>query len=465
MYRDQLTWLKQWAERKTHKPLVIRGARQVGKSTLVSLFAEQEGYDLVLLNLERNPEYTDAFNQSDPVNIVNTLSLLLGRSIEPGKSLLFLDEVQVKPEILGVLRYFYEEMPALHVIAAGSLLDFEMVAPTFSMPVGRISYLHMGPMNFTEFLRALGDDNLADYVSSWQIAQEIPPSVHAKLMLRLRQNMAVGGMPEAVAVFAESENYKLCEEVKLDLLGTFSDDFAKYAKQNDHALIRQAFRKSPAIIGRKVKYSEINPDKRAADVARVLDQLGLARVVTKVLKCSANGLPLSAEENDKFFKLLFLDTGLVSTLLNQSYQALQQENVLQVNSGALAEQWVGQALFNSLDSHEQPFLHYWAREQRSSTAEVDYIIAGMGRVIPVEVKSGKSGSLKSLHMFLKEKGSNFAVRFNADLPSLMHASYQLPDQSVKDYDLLSLPLYMAGECRRLIQDNVIAVSLHNNDKE
>jgi len=117
----------------------------------------------------------------------------------------------------------------------------------------------------------------------------------------------------------------------------------------------------------------------------------------------------------------------------------------------LAEQWVGQALLNSLDSHEQPFLHYWAREQRSSSAEVDYIIAGMSKVIPVEVKAGKSGSLKSLHVFLKEKKSNFAVRFNADQPSLMHASHQLPDKSVKDYDLLSLPLYMAGECRRLLQ--------------
>jgi predicted AAA+ superfamily ATPase len=450
MYRDQLIWLKQWAERKTHKPLVIRGARQVGKSTLVSLFAESQGLDLVLLNFERNPEYTDIFAQPDPVKIIKTLSLLLGREVEPGKSLLFLDEVQVKPEILGTLRYFYEELSSLHVIAAGSLLDFEMVSPAFSMPVGRISYLHMGPMNFTEFLRAMGDAKLADFVSAWQVGEEIPEAVHHKLMLRLRQNMAVGGMPEAVAAFAEAGSYKLCEEVKQDLLGTFSDDFAKYAKQNDYDLIRQAFRKAPLILGRKVKYSEISPDKRSVDVARVLNQLTLARVISKVLRSAANGLPLSAEENDKFFKLLFLDTGLVSTLLNLSYQALQSEDLLQVNSGALAEQWVGQALLHSLDPHEQPYLHYWAREERSSSAEVDYVIAGQGKVIPVEVKAGKSGSLKSMHVFLKEKSSDFAVRFNADRPSLMNASHQLSDGLLKEYQLLSLPLYMAGECRRLL---------------
>lgn len=376
---------------------------------------------------------------------------LLEREIKPGKSLLFLDEVQVKPEILGVLRYFYEELPDLHVIAAGSLLDFEMVSPTFSMPVGRISYMHMGPMNFTEFLCAMGDEKLAEFVRTWQVDEDIPEAIHHKLMLRLRQNIAVGSMPEAVAAFAEAENYKLCEEVKQDLLGTFSDDFAKYAKQNDHDLIRLAFRKSPLILGRKVKYSEISSDKRSVDVARVLDQLTLARVITKVLRSSANGLPLSAEENDKFFKLLFLDTGLVSTLLNLSYQALQGEDLLQVNSGALAEQWVGQALLHSLDPHENPFLHYWAREQRSSSAEVDYVIAVGGKVIPIEVKAGKSGSLKSLHVFLKEKNSDFAVRFNADKPSLMNASHHLSDQSIKEYQLLSLPLYMAGQCRRLLK--------------
>jgi len=450
MYREQLTWLKQWAERKNHKPLVIRGARQVGKSTLVSLFAEYQGLDLIALNFERNPEYTDVFSQPDPVKIISTLSLLLERDITAGKTLLFLDEVQVKPEILGTLRYFYEELPALHVIAAGSLLDFEMVSPAFSMPVGRISYLHMGPMNFTEFLHALGDEKLAEFVRSWQLGEDIPEAIHHKLMQRLRENMAVGGMPEAVAAFAESESYKLCEEVKQDLLGTFSDDFAKYAKQNDHDLIRQAFRKSPLILGRKVKYSEISPDTRSADVARVLNQLTLARVITKVLRSSANGLPLSAEENDKFFKLLFLDTGLVSTLLNLSYQALQADDLLQVNSGALAEQWVGQALLHSLDPHEHPFLHYWAREKSSNAAEVDYVIAGNGKVIPIEVKAGKSGSLKSLHLFLKEKNSDFAVRFNADKPSLLKDTHQLPDQSVKAYQLLSLPLYMAGECRRLM---------------
>jgi hypothetical protein len=450
MYREQVLWLEQWAQRPKHKPLILRGARQVGKSTLVSLFAQQAQLELVTLNFERTPEHAKVFASNDPPQILNMLGLLLNQTIIPGKSLLFLDEVQAQPAVLGALRYFYEELPALHVIAAGSLLDFELAAPRFSMPVGRISYLHLGPMNFTEFLLAVGRDKFAQFLKQWQIGHDILPVVHNELMLWLRRYLAVGGMPEAVAAFAQTGNYKECEEIKQDLLATFTDDFAKYAKPHDHELIRTAFKKAPAMLGQKTQYAAISRDRKAADVARVIQQLCQARVITKVIQSAANGLPLSAEENPSFFKLLFLDTGLVSSLLNLSYQALQAEDVMLVNAGALAEQAVGQALLHSLEAHESPFLHYWAREQRSSSAEVDFVIASGRHVIPVEVKAGKSGSLKSLHLFLKEKPSTLAVRFNADLPSVWQDSHPLADGSVKPYTLLSLPLYLAGECRRLV---------------
>lgn len=456
MYRHCLKNIRGWFEHQSHKPLVLRGARQVGKSTLVRLFSEQQEIELVELNFERNPEYTELFATKDPKAIVANIRLMMNKNLIPEQSILFLDEIQAVPKVLACLRYFYEEMPSLHVIAAGSLLDFELAAPEFSMPVGRISYMHIYPMSFTEFLRAVGEKSLAEYVEQWQVGDEIIAPVHGKLMGLLRQNMAVGGMPEAVKAFSQSSDYRRCEVIKQDLMATFQDDFAKYARHQDQDLIRLSFRKAPSFIGRKVKYSEITRDTDSKRVGKALEQLNMARVVHKVLRTSANGLPLAAEENVKFFKLLFLDVGLVSTMMNVSWQVLQQDLML-INQGALAEQWVGQELLNSLDAHQPPHLHYWARESRSSSAEVDYVIAG-DNPVPVEVKAGKTGSLKSLHLFVREKSAPLAIRLNADMPSLMQISQQQGEQQEGENEaegcrLLSLPLYMAGQIRKLVGMN------------
>jgi len=448
MFRFHLHTLQHWFEQKKHKPLVLRGARQVGKSTLVRLFAEKNNLELVELNFERNPEYADAFASNDPQDILRTLRLLLNKELKAGQSILFLDEIQAQAKVLAVLRYFYEEMPEIHVVAAGSLLDFELASPEFSMPVGRMSYMHLYPMNFTEFLLAMGEHGLAEYVQTWQVGDDIAEPLHQKLMGLLKQCMAVGGMPESVRSFAEASDYRLCETIKHDLLATFADDFSKYARFQDQDLIRLTFRKAPNFIGSKVKYSAIDKTVPASHVAKALQQLSMARVLHKVIRTSANGVPLSAEENDKFFKLLFLDVGLVSTLLKVDWLGLQ-EDVMLVNQGAIAEQWAGQELLASLDCHESPHLHYWARESRSSSAEVDYMIEG-SRPVPVEVKAGKSGSLKSLHLFIREKSVDFAVRLNADRPSLLSDCYEHTDGSLKSYQLLSVPLYMAGQVRRLV---------------
>ena len=450
MYRHNFKFMDRWYEQDNHKPLVMRGARQVGKSTLVRLFSEQKKVELVELNFERNPDYANLFSSNDPKQIVTTMRLMLNKDIRPGQAILFLDEIQAAPKVLACLRYFYEEFPELHVVAAGSLLDFELASLSFSMPVGRISYLNLHPMNFTEFLRAVGEKNLAEFVETWKTSDDLPMPLHQKLMGLLRQCMAVGGMPEAVKSFADLSDYRQAEQIKQDLLATFADDFSKYARHQDQELIRLSFHKAPMFIGRKVKYSEISKDIPTPRVSQSLNQLEKARVLSKVVRTAANGIPLSAEENTKFFKLLFLDVGLVSTMLNVSWQALQ-DDLLLINQGALAEQWVGQELLSSLDSHLTPHLHYWAREARSSSAELDYIIA-TNKPVPVEVKAGKSGSLKSLHLFMKEKSSDIAVRFNADTPSILCDEHELLDGSNKAYTLLSLPLYMAGQVRRILSE-------------
>jgi len=414
------------------------------------MFAEAHQFELIELNFERNPEHADLFSSKNPQQIIATLRLIMNKEIKPSQSILFLDEIQAVPSVLAALRYFYEDMPEQHVVAAGSLLDFELASPSFSMPVGRISYLHIYPMSFCEFLLAVNEPQLAEFLQHWQIGDGLPGPLHQKLMGLLRQNMAVGSMPEAVDAFAQTADYRQCETIKQDLLATFADDFAKYARYQDQELIRLAFRKAPAFIGRKVKYSEISSDSTASSVARSLNQLHLARVIHKVIRCAANGVPLAAEENRKFFKLLFLDVGLISTMFHVSWQVLQDDLML-INQGTLAEQWVGQELLCNLGAHESPHLNYWAREARSSSAEIDYVIA-CAKPVPVEVKAGKSGSLKSLHLFLKEKHADFAVRLNADVPSIMEGKHLLPDGRVQPYRLLSLPLYMAGQVRRLISN-------------
>ena len=438
MWRKRLEDLTRWAHSTPHKPLIIRGARQVGKSTLVSLFAEEQGFSLLTLNFERNPEYADFFQKNDPKTIISLLEVNFNADIIAGKTLLFLDEIQAEPQVLKTLRYFYEEMPDLHIVAAGSLLDFELNSPTYSIPVGRISYLHLHPMGFIEFLFAVGKDKLAQFVQGYQMGDDLPDSIHNLLNQQFKIYSATGGMPEAVVTYAKTESYKKCDAVKQDLLATFQNDFSKYTRHQDIALIRKVFTKTPTLIGKKIKYSNLSPENRAAEVARVVALLNNARVVQKVIKTSANGVPLSAEANHKFYKLIFLDVGLVSTLLNITAEALASDDLLLVNKGAIAEQWIGQALLLSQDSHQALELHYWAREKKSSSAELDYVTAIGSEVVGVEVKAGKTGTLKSLHLFMKEKQHSIAVRFNSEKPVW----------SKRD-KLLSLPLYLAEECSRL----------------
>lgn len=441
MYRNRLEDLKYWANSPTRKPLIIRGARQVGKSTLVSLFTEENNFDLLTINFERNPEHAELFIETNPQKIIALLEIRFNKNIESGNTLLFLDEIQAEPQILKTLRYFYEEMPELHIIAAGSLLDFELNSPTYSIPVGRISYMHLHPMGFTEFLLAVGKNKLAEYITTFHLDETIPDALHQTLLKNLNVFIAVGGMPEAVATYASTGSFKKCEEIKQDLLATFQNDFAKYSNKKSIPLTRKVFAKSPALLGNKIKYSNLSPENKAAEVAGVIELLCNARIIYKVTRTSANGVPLAAEANHKFFKLVFLDSGLVCTLLNLSHQALEADDLMMINSGSLAEQWIGQALLLNQPYNQQPELHYWARERKSSSAELDYVVANANKVIAVEVKAGKTGTLKSLHLFMEEKNHPLAVRFSSKNVSLL-----------TEPRLLSLPLYLAEEFHRLTSE-------------
>jgi len=448
--RSAIQYLINWKDKKIRKPLVIRGARQVGKSFLVRMFAKEAGLDLLEINLEVNDDYADCFTSKGHKQIITLLELKTARKITPGKTLLFLDEIQTAPEILASLRYFYELMPQLHVIAAGSLLEFILEEHTFSMPVGRIEYLHLGPMTFKEFLTGIGRGQLREFIEEFDIQNEFPPAIHAELMGIFRLYCAVGGMPEAVWAYQESGSMLDVDTVKQSILLTYRDDFNKYGRRVKHTRLQKVFQKLPLQVGKKLKYVNLDPNEKSSELKKSLHLLALARVYTPVHHSGANGVPLRAESNAKKQKPLFLDVGLLVAACGMSYaDIVNVDDIALINSGSICEQFIGQHLLYARQYYEEPELFYWRREKRQSSSEVDYLQAHSSMILPVEVKAGKTGTLKSLQIFIKEKDGDLGVRFNADLPAYHDAKFSLPVTS-GTFKLLSLPLYMVEELHRVV---------------
>lgn len=451
MNRDALQYLRDWRNRQDRKPLVIRGARQVGKSFLVRQFAELDFENLVEVNFENEEAVAEYFARSEVGATLRLLEAHYGKRIRPGGTLLFLDEIQGAPEVFARLRYFREQIPELHVVAAGSLLEFVLEDHDFSMPVGRIEYLHLGPLQFGEFLRAIGDQGLADLCDTYTIDADFPVGIHQRLVERLRTFLVVGGMPEAVAAFVQEGAHWASDRIVQGILQTFADDFAKYGAKVNRQHLLTTFRALPRLIGRKLKYVSISREFRAADLARSLHLLELARVCHMVHHTTARGTPLGATENPKVFKPLFLDVGLVLSALGLNAADLATTDLLVVNSGAVCEQFVGQHLLYRQQMYRLPELHYWAREEPSANAEVHYVISVGPHVVPVEVKAGKTGTLRSLHQFMVTHDSPLAVRLNLDLPSITQAEGRLPTGQEYSYPLLSLPIYMVEHVQQLVR--------------
>jgi predicted AAA+ superfamily ATPase len=453
MHRFALDYLEQWKDRRGRMPLIVRGARQVGKSFLVKLFAETNFTRMIEVNFERDPEHGSLFSPGPPLETVRRLEVVFNQRIEPGNTLLFLDEIQAAPDVLAALRYFHEELPQLHVVAAGSLLDFVLEEHEFSMPVGRVEYLHLGPMLFEEYLLAVGEDRLFEYLRELRPGETVIEAIHGRLLALLRQYMVIGGMPAAIEAFLGSGSLQECDAVKQSILSTYQDDFSKYRRRVNHERLMKVYRALPRLVGSRFAYVQVDRDERSKDLAAALQMLSLARVAHRVYHSSSNGVPLGAEINERKLKILFLDVGLMIRALGLGLLDLERaENLLMVNQGAVCEQLVGQHLLYSRRPYEEPELHFWAREKRNSQAEVDYVISEGATVVPIEVKAGKTGTLKSLHLFLREKASRFGVRVNSEPPSLLEAETSLPGQEKTGFTLLSLPLYMIGQLRRLVRE-------------
>ena len=435
---------------------MLRGARQVGKSTLVRQFAEHQGLNLIEINLEKHRSLDAVFKTLDLKKIVLELEGLLGRPVLGERPLLFLDEIQAAPNALAALRYFYEEMPTLPVIAAGSLLEFTLAKHSFSMPVGRVEYHHLPPVRFSEFLDTLEPD-LNLWRESAARLTPIPETAHQRLLSRLREYLFVGGMPEAVLEFSESGSLSDVQDVQRSIVETYQDDFAKYAQQGDLIRLQRVFNQIPRNIGRKIKYVNLSREERGREIKACVELLSRAQVCQKVEASHCSGVPLSAETSEMVYKLIFMDVGIVNYLCGARWNDLSEATgQALVNEGPLAEQFIGQHL--AYMNKTKPELHYWLREGRANNAEVDYVIAQGSSIVPIEVKAGAGGSLKSLPQFVLEKRSPLAIRFDLNPPSKTKIQAKARrGNSIEpvQFDLISLPLYAVESLPLLTESNTL----------
>ena len=439
MRRDLEGDLFNWKERKDRLPLLLRGARQVGKSYIVEEFGKKAFKNVVIVNFEFRPELKQCFTTFDPIEIINKLQLLTGENIEAEKTLLFLDEIQECPNAIMALRYFREKHDRLAVIGAGSLMEFALNSSDFKMPVGRIQFIYLEPLSFGEFLTASGNEQLRNYLGQIQLNSVFDDSVNKKLMDLLRIYLIVGGMPAVVKEYLESRNFLNCQRIQNSLLQTYQSDFGKYAKSSEHKYLQKVLDEAPRLVGDRIKYSNIDADSKSRDIKQALNLLKLTGIIYPVYATSASGLPLEAQVNEMKFKLNFLDVGLMQNACGLQAELSLTHDFIQINSGAVTEQFIGQELRAYSDSYLKRGLFFWARDKKNSSAEVDYVMAVDSLILPVEVKAGKTGTLKSLKLFIEEKKSLFGVRFSQEKLSLHDK-------------VLTLPLYMAEQMKRLARE-------------
>lgn len=411
-------FLSEWKNESNRKPLLLRGARQVGKSSAIRQLGKTFKY-FVEVNFERDREIMSVFTGSlKAKDIATRLSAFYGIPVIPGETLLFLDEIQACSEAIHSLWFFYEDYPELHVIAAGSLLEFALKNMT-SFGVGRVRSLFMYPMSFDEFLVATGNEGWIDVKRNASPQNPVFDALHTKLVEAFRNYLMVGGMPEAVSVWADTQDYLKCQQVQDDIILAYEDDFSKYEEKADPMLLRQTLRSVASQIGSKFVYSRVQGDYRSEKVKAALELLKDAGLIRATVHTAANGIPLGAGINDKFIKYIFMDSGLLLRLLGLENTGGPSETsrlILVgsasdlVNKGSITEMTAGLELLKYSSPTQRHDLYYWQNLSRGAQAEVDYVIVKDMKAVPLEVKAGTIGSMKSMYRFMADKHLEYGIR-------------------------------------------------------
>ncbi len=403
-----------WKSGANRKVLMLRGARQVGKTYSIRKFSEKFKHFLEV-NFESDKEIHSIFQGDlNPDEISLKLSVFYNTPIIDGETLLFFDEIQHCLPAISSLRYFYEKKPDLHIVAAGSLLEFALVEiPSFG--VGRIESVFMYPLSFDEYLLANNEEML------FKMKQQASPEMtfetiyHNKLINYLRRFLLIGGLPEVVSTFIETNDLIQSQKILDNIINGLNDDFAKYKKRVPVSRIRDVFESVVRQAGGKFLLTKIGGTHNYPQLKEAVELLEMAGLVIKQTHTSANALPLAAETNPKKTKLLLFDHGIFQRILGLEFSnRLLIDNYNFINKGSLAEQFVGLELIKYGSKNQIGRLYYWHREKRASNAEVDFVIQNRNEIIPIEVKSGTTGKMQSLRIMLNEKKLKYGIRVSLE---------------------------------------------------
>ena len=412
--RDIEKELIRWKDDTDRQPLMIRGARQVGKSSVVRYFSGQFS-NFVEVNFEQDAAVKSIFESNlNPQSICEKLSVFYDKPIVAGETLLFLDEIQTCISAISALRFFFEQYPQLHVIAAGSLLEFALAElPSFG--VGRVSSLYLYPFSYGEFIQAADAKLLRKAITEATPNNPLDENIHIKALDLYKRFILVGGMPKVVSSYLESADLLKCQRVIDNLISAYEDDFSKYKKRISPAFIRLVFRSVVEQNGQKFVYSKAMPDANYVQVKEALELLSMAGMILPITHSAANGIPLGAEINPKMRKFIVFDSGIFQRLMGLKLADVLLHNDFEsINKGALAELNVGLELVKSAACYQRQSLYYWHREAKSSNAEVDYLIQQETNIVPIEVKAGTKGSMQSLNIFMDLKQSPKGIRVSQE---------------------------------------------------
>jgi len=436
--RDILDYLEKWKLKKARKPLVLRGARQVGKTSATLIFAKRHFENLVHINLEKAEHY-ELFKETDSIAEFEKITdIVLKEKVIPGKTLIFIDEIQNTPNLIALLRFFYEERPNLHVIAAGSLLEAKLKKEGLSMPVGRVEYAYVYPLTFFEFLGAIKENNLLDFLKKVTLLESIPLAIHERALKLFYDYTLLGGMPEIISLHIENSSQEEMNSAYSSLLTSYSEDIYKYATSAGVKYLRHVLEQAPYFAGERITYEKFGGSGFGSrEMSEAFDVLEKTMLVKQINATKSLRAPLMAQKK-RAKKILYLDSGFVNFKNNLQAEYIKLTDLNDLYRGKIAEQIVGQNILAN-GAHSEQALYYWAKEKPNSSAEVDFCMVGRGKILGIEVKSGHSAKLKSLLSFASSVENSRILRIY---------SGQLQEQTVSasgtEHKLISLPFYLVN---------------------